>query len=214
MPSSIAGYRTPNGAAAPRLRQDIEDLAADVELTATPTFASTGARDSAYAAAITAGKVGMRCYITNRAGYCCYVHVDNSGTKGWVWEPQHNAMLDARRLSNADATGTTPFDIILMPSTALPPGNRRVLVRASTVAEALTGASIARAYVDGPGISGTETYMQTYLPALNAQATVSREWEVVTSGSVSWNLRGISTSGGTNARFQGSVLQVFDLGPA
>lgn len=213
MPSSIGGLPTPNGAAAPRVRQDIEDLAAAVDLASTPVLASTTARDAAYDAAITAGKVGMRCYITNRAGYCCYVHTNNSG-KAWVWEPQHNVLLDGHRLVAADATGTTPCDIILMPSVTLPPGNRRVLVRASAVVQALTGACTPRAYVEGPGIASPETYLQTSLPAVGVEGTVSREWEVVVSGAVAWNMRGINTVAGASVRFVGSILQVIDRGPA
>lgn len=179
----------------------------------TPTFASTSARDSAYSSAIAAGKVGMRCYISNRAGYCSYIHTNSSG-KAWVWEPQHNVLMDGHRPSAADATGTTPCDIILMPAVTLPAGNRRVLVRASAVVEALTGACTPRAYVEGPGIASTEAYLQAPLPAVSVQATVSREWEVVTSGTVAWNMRGINAGAGASVRFVGSILQVVDLGPA
>ncbi len=203
----------PKNGVKPEIDVFFDTLNQALDTVVAPTFASTSARDSAYSSVIAAGKVGMRCYISNRAGYCSYIHTNSSG-KAWVWEPQHNVLLDGHRPSPADAAGTAPVDILLMPAVALPPGNRKVSVRASSVVEALTGACTPRAYVDGPGIASYETYMQTSLPALSVQGTVSREWTVVTSGTVAWNLRGINAGAGANVRFVGSILQVVDLGPA
>lgn len=214
MASSIGSLPTPNGALGPRIRLDIEELAAAVDLVSTPTFASTGARDTAYAAAIAAGKVGMSCYITNRAGVCRYMHGNNS-TKGWRWEPQRNTLIDAHRSAAADAAGTSIVSINLMPAVTLPPGNRRVLIRAHTVAEALTaGGGTPRMYVTGPGIATYEDMVQGSLPAIGVQCTLFREWDVVASGSVSWNQYGINAAPGANVRFLGSILQVIDCGPS
>lgn len=218
MASSIGSLPTPNGALGPRIRLDIEELAAAVDLVSTPTFASTGARDTAYAAVIAAGKVGMSCYITNRAGVCRYVHGNNS-TKGWKWEPQRNTLMDSRRSAAADSSGAAMVDILLMPAVTLPPGNRRLLIYASANAVCLTSNSgIPQGVLTGPGISAGEGLLMGGPSQLAGYPTkvTGGPWSVVASGSVSYNLRGKDghPTAPAAVRFTDSILQVFDCGPA
>lgn len=218
MASAIAGLRTPNGAVAPRIRADIEDLAADVELIGTPTVASTSVRDGLYASAIAAGKVGMRCYVTNRGGFSVYQHVSTS-TKAWVWEGQQRPLAMETRTSDADSTAGSLVDIISVGPFTLPSGNRLVEVRIRSQATQLSGASTTEAkpqlQVIGSGFAAGYNSVTRLTTFPGAQTSVEATFLVVTSGAVSFGLKGRDghETVAQNIRFAYSVLQVIDRGP-
>jgi hypothetical protein len=217
--TAIGSYPTPNGAITPRIRLDIEALADAMDPVTTPTFASTGARDTAYAAAIAAGKVGMTCYITNRAGFSEYVHTDNSGGKGWRWRPQANDILTQTRPSAADSAGGNLIDIILLGPYVLPPGNRRVQVKTRSVVVQLTGGSAAarpQGQTTGNGFGTNQGISQAATNFAGDTGLIQCDEIVVTSGTVSYSYRGRDGHATTpqSVRFTDSYMVVTDLGPA
>ncbi len=220
MASAIAGYRTPDPDEEPQYDQDMENLAADVELTATPTVASTATRDGLYAAAIAAGKVGMRCYVTNRAGFSVYQHVTTS-TKAWVWEAIRRPLAVESRTSDADSAGGSLVDIISTGPFVLPAGNRLIQVYVRSQATQLTGASTTQAkpqlQVIGSGFAAGYNSVTRLTTYPGGQTSVEHTFPpVTTSGTVSFALKGRDghETVGQNIRFAYSQLHVYDLGPS
>jgi hypothetical protein len=215
--SAIAGYPTPTGGSAPRIRLDMEDLAAAVEVTACPTFASTGARDSAYATAIAAGKVGMTCYITDRAGFSEYVHISSAGTKAWRWKPQLVALAEPTAAAAAESTGGALIPIILTGPFVLPAGNRRIKVKTRSICTQLTsGEARPQGVLTGNGLGTNQGVSQCTTTFLGDTGVVECEVTVTTSGTVSYSYQGRDGHAtiAHTIRFTDSFMQVFDLGPA
>ncbi len=219
--SAIAGYRTPSPLIKPQYDKDMENLAADVELTAVPTVASVGVRDGLYATAIAAGKVGMRCYVTNRAGFSVYQHISTS-TKVWVWEPQRRPLAMETRTSDADSSGGNLIDIILTGPFVLPAGNRLIQVLVRSKGVQLTGSGAPspseakpQLQVIGSGFSPGYNDVTRLTTFPGAQTTLENEWYITASGTCSWALRGRDghETVAQSVRFSNSILQIFDLGP-
>jgi hypothetical protein len=177
------------------------------------SFTTEATRDAAYSGLTSAQKAGILCWVVSREGHCYW----DPTSAGWQWVSVRRPLIEASRPSAADSSGAVLVDILLMPSTTLPPGNRRVMVIASSNVVALAnGGSYPMAQITGTGIAGSEGNCATFTGFSGASSFVHLTRTVTVSGSVSYLMRGKDshpTSPGA-VRFTDSILQVYDLGPA
>jgi hypothetical protein len=187
----------------------IHTISANLANTANPwvigSAADTTTRDANYSADITAGKVGMKCWIVNRSGHCTYT----GASFGWRWEPQRNVLINATRPSAANSAGNVGQSIMLMAPVTLPPNNRWIEVTIKSDVQNLTSVpGIARIY-DG----NSNTGISEYCPG-NAGVVLAHTFPLlVRTGTYSFNLFGHDPLNVTNLSFTNSYLQICDLGP-
>ena len=209
------------------LQADLQALAQSVAPRSVPSFATTTARNSAYAADIAAGRSGMRCWVVNRAGFSFY-----DGTQ-WVWEPQQNLIFKGYQPATVASNTITPGSLAvdMLSGYTLPPGNRQLYVEWGTVVKNTSSpANKVGGRVTPLGAGGTNigipdgrNYAEAFLPVETAgtgfQQQVSSHASPVLSGVVQIKLFGLSVGGSpggnqTNSvSFSHSWMEVWDLGP-
>jgi hypothetical protein len=200
----------PAGGQAPNVPGDMAAMEASLRNRIVARFADTTARDAAYTGLTSSQKQGILCWIDNRAGHCYW---DPTGSGSWQWMSVHRKVTGGTRASAADSASVTPGVVIPLAAVALPSGNRLLHVVASGVIQNLSGSgsAIGRLFVT-PGLPDGDNYLQASLGP-GEQNSVSRDWYLVASGTVQYQLSGLMVSGtASGVRFTNTWMQVFDLG--
>lgn len=194
------------------------NLARDVDkfLGVFPTEAARNTAKTAYLAVsgrVADDALGMRCYITSRAGYCFW-----RGDK-WVWESTHDLVGDQHWSGpggiNNLGTGALLTATFTLPGTGL----RRLHVTAGVNLTGQNGAGGARAAVTGTGIASGEGFLQSWVDWVAStgdkyRQSVSRDWYVTASGAQTYQMTG-TVEGSASFMYAGNMsLQVVDLGPS